>query len=636
MPLKGLFAVDTLVPAVPGSHGESPDLASHLRSSKGEAGLFAVGILMPAVPGLHGESPDLASHPRSSRGEAGLFAVDTLMPAVPGLHGESPDLASHPRSSSGEAGFHLASLLLAGSFEVKTAGSISCLRLAYQFNVCLPVQRLAANTLRQLLACLSNSMRYCRFQTSRSTRKAMRKQVNMQVFLGAGLAILCFCLLLGCAICWHWQKKQKDKSEAWPPDCTLVDLGPALPSRVTIQQQYTEIEGEVLERPSPTVADAPGVSGHGSPPKSLRRGRASLPSIPFPSKLSLPGKPTLHLERRCTISVSSALGDKSSLLSSPVQGADISQLYATPRNLSGAGPKPRPCLHFTLFYSEPEATLIVTVIGVSHLPKGFRASRDSYVKVCLLPKSAEPQRTAVHKKSLNPEFREQFHFGHYGPEELRGLTLRFAVYAKGFHNLKDFFIGEVMFPCTQATWEQGVSSAYTQELSTTKTKLKKCLSSQDMISSLSQPKSAGQLFLLLQYQALASRIKVLVRKAENLGRLTRIPGTPDHYVMIRLHHNGKVVDTKETKSIAGCNPVWNTPFLFSVPAGDILEQALSLEFTVMQARLYTRSCPVGRVLIGPDAPEMGQTHWKEMCSRGNVESARWHSVQPERVPLCPR
>lgn len=47
---------------------------------------------------------------------------------------------------------------------------------------------------------------------------------------------------------------------------------------------------------------------------------------------------------------------------------------------------------------------------------------------------------------------------------------------------------------------------------------------------LSRPKSAGQLFLLLQYQALASRIKVLVRKAENLGRLTRIPGTPGRTV----------------------------------------------------------------------------------------------------------
>ncbi|XP_077174133.1 synaptotagmin-4-like isoform X2 [Paroedura picta] len=462
---------------------------------------------------------------------------------------------------------------------------------------------------------------------------------SLQVLLGVGLAVLCFCLLLGCTICWRWLKRRKEKGGALSPPCTLVDLGPALPSQVTavaIQQQYTEIEGEVLDRLPPELAKAPVVSDHGIPPKRLRRGRASLPSIPFPPKLIQPVKSALSMERRCTISGSGTPGDEHRLLSSPVQGADIVRSYTVPRNLSSAGPKPRPHLHFTLFYSEPETTLIVTVIGVSHLPKGFRSSRDSYVKVYLLPKFAEPKRTALQKKSLNPEFHEEFHFGHYSLEDSQRLTLRFAVYAKGFHNLKDSFIGEVMFPCTQAALEHGVSS-YTQELSTTKTKLKKSLSSQDVSCSpsLPRPKSAGQLFLLLQYQALASRIKVLVRKAENLGRLTRIPGTPDHYVTIRLHHNGKVIDVKETKSIAGCSPVWNTPFLFNVPSGDILEQALSLEFTVMQARLYTRSCAVGRVLIGPDAPEMGQIHWREMCSRGSVESARWHVVQPEGLQLCP-
>ncbi|XP_053128484.1 synaptotagmin-5-like [Hemicordylus capensis] len=458
------------------------------------------------------------------------------------------------------------------------------------------------------------------------------QRVHLQVFLGVGLALLCFCLLLGCAICWHRRRKHsllghKGRAPSEPPQ---VELGPLVPSKTTavaIQQQYVGLEGEVRE---------PSAAANG-PPRSLLQGRASLPSLPLPRKLSLPVKPPLPLERRCTISGDSLLGSESHLLPSSILGAGIPHSYTMPKGLSMAAAKPRPHLHFTLSYSQPEATLTVTVIGVSHLPKGFRASRNSYVKVYLLPRFAEPQRTALQRKSLNPEFHEQFHFGHYTLEALQGLTLRFAVYAKEFRHLKDSFIGEVMFPCAQASWNPGVPSAYTQELSTTKSKLKKCLSSQDVSygSVLTQPKSAGQLFLLLQYQALANRIKVLVRKAENLGRLTRMPGTPDHYVMIHLHHNGKVVDTKETKSVAGYSPVWNTPFLFSIPAGDIQEHQLSFEFTVMQARLYTRSCAVGRVLIGPDAPETGQVHWKEMCRRGNVESARWHSIQPEGAQLCP-
>lgn len=57
---------------------------------------------------------------------------------------------------------------------------------------------------------------------------------------------------------------------------------------------------------------------------------------------------------------------------------------------------------------------------------------------------------------------------------------------------------------------------------------------------------------------------------------------PGHYVIIHLYHNGHIIDTKETKSITSYNPVWNMPFLFNLPAGDIQQQELSLEFTVMQ------------------------------------------------------
>uniref|UniRef100_A0A6J0UFQ2 Synaptotagmin-11-like isoform X1 n=1 Tax=Pogona vitticeps TaxID=103695 RepID=A0A6J0UFQ2_9SAUR len=473
-------------------------------------------------------------------------------------------------------------------------------------------------------------------------RSKADQAVHLQIFLGVGLALLCFCLLLGCAICWYQRKKcLLDDSQPQGPGRTLVDLAPVLPSKmaaVPIQQQYLEIEGEVLGKPPlAAVADSPDSSYQEDPPQGIPRGRASLPSIQLSQKFSLPVKPPLGRERRCTISGDILFGRERLPLSSPILGTNFPQSYTIPRGLSSATGKPRPHLQFTLFYSQPEATLIVTVIGVSDLPKGLGATRTSYVKVYLLPRFVEPRRTALCRKSLNPTFHEPFHFGPYSLEELQSLTLRFTVYAKEFHHLKDSFLGEVMFPCAQVSWNQNVSSAYTQELSATKTKLKKSFSSQNTISTtlLSQPKSQGQLFLLLQHQALANRIKVLVRKAENLVRLSRIPGTPDHHVIIHLYYNGKIIDSKETKPIAGYNPVWNTPFLFNLPAGDIQEQQLALEFKVVQARLYTRSCHVGRVLIGPDAPEMGRVHWKEMCRRGNVESARWHSLQPPNFQLCP-
>ncbi|XP_062998427.1 synaptotagmin-11-like [Elgaria multicarinata webbii] len=465
--------------------------------------------------------------------------------------------------------------------------------------------------------------------------------VHLQVFLAIGLSLLCFCLLLGCAICWHQRKKHRlDGRKARALGRVLADPRPGFPSQVTavaIQQRGMEIEGDVPDAQAATGADPTGPPGHVGPHKGALQGRASLPSQPLSQKLSLPVQPLLGWQRRRTIAGTSGFAEEGSCLCSPTPGTGIPRSYTDPRGLSSPVAKPRPHLCFTVFYAQPTATLAVTVVGVSHLPKGLRAGRDSYVKVYLLPKFGEPQRTTLHRKSLNPEFQEQFHFSRCSPEELPGLTLRFTVHAKEFHSLKHSFLGEVIFPCAEVAWSRGVSSAYARELSATKTKLKKCFSAQDVESAvrLSQPWSMGQLFLLLQYQALANRIKVLVRKADNLGRLSRIPGTPDHYVMIHLYHDGKVIDTKETKPMPGYSPVWNTPFLLSVPAGgDIQKQPLSLEFTVMQAR-FTRTCAVGRVLIGPDAPAMGQVHWREMCSRGNVESARWHSIQAGGVPPCP-
>ncbi|XP_031425641.2 synaptotagmin-4 [Clupea harengus] len=149
--------------------------------------------------------------------------------------------------------------------------------------------------------------------------------------------------------------------------------------------------------------------------------------------------------------------------------------------------------------------------------------------------------------------------------------------------------------------------------------------------SVCAPRALGQLFILLQYQTAAHRIKVMVRKAENLAKLTRMPGAPDHYVAINLRHGGKVIATKETKGAAGHNAVWNAPFLFDLPSGDITKLTLMLEFIVMQGRLYTKSSVLGRVLIGYEGLEPGQVHWKEMCARGQVETARWHTLQPETL-----
>lgn len=64
----------------------------------------------------------------------------------------------------------------------------------------------------------------------------------------------------------------------------------------------------------------------------------------------------------------------------------------------------------------------------------------------------------------------------------------------------------------------------------------------------------------------------------------------DHYVVINLRQDGKVISTKETKGASGANAVWNAPFLFDLPAGDISQLPLLLELIVMQVKKCTIQC----------------------------------------------
>jgi len=67
----------------------------------------------------------------------------------------------------------------------------------------------------------------------------------------------------------------------------------------------------------------------------------------------------------------------------------------------------------------------------------------------------------------------------------------------------------------------------------------------------------------------------------------------DHYVVINLRQDGNVIGTKETKGASGPNPIWNAPFLFDVPSGDITHLPLALEFIVMQVGRFTKlTCSV--------------------------------------------
>ncbi|XP_076851132.1 uncharacterized protein LOC143501578 isoform X2 [Brachyhypopomus gauderio] len=459
------------------------------------------------------------------------------------------------------------------------------------------------------------------------------------------------------------EKKAGFSSPSPPVDLVTVNLN-SCPSIniLPIKQQYEALEGDVFAHPSQNRSVTPSdddvntlphasadVKGLQKPQVPLRRlsspvipvipassstkiahGRTSLPSI---RKLSLVSKKGRAVERRSTVTSDNFLYTESSQLtsgdrSSPsgTQGELYTSQYGSSSSSRHGSSKQPPSLHFTSFFSPAKSSLTVTVLGV------FRSSRrvtGMVVRASLSPICpGSLQGAPLRRQSLNPEPQPQvFTLKAASAEELQACVLRLAVFCKDFPGLRETALGELELRCADVVWDPDTTITYHRQITRV---LKKSVSSQSLgtwTQTAHRPRPLGQIFILLQYQNQAHRIKVLLRKAEGLTKMSRMPGAAHYHVVINLRHCGKVISTKDTKRASGPNAVWNAPFLFDLPAGDIMRLPLVLEFIVMQVRLYMRSGALGRVLIGYEGPEAGQQHWQEMYNRGQMETARWHTIQ---------
>ncbi|KAJ8340654.1 hypothetical protein SKAU_G00352870 [Synaphobranchus kaupii] len=297
--------------------------------------------------------------------------------------------------------------------------------------------------------------------------------VHLQVLLGVGLAVFCFCLILGCILCWRRGKPRppKDKEAAMSLP-TLPTLRSSSPLAVTIpiKQQYEELEGDVLELSTPA----------GSSYKPIVHGRASLPSLP---KLGLVSKTRRALERRCTVTGDSFLDAEHSQLTVPAPHSPSAHSGLQPNPAPKGCPsrlrygsssgcrKPPLCLHFTLLFSPACGTLTVAVLS---LLGATRRLGGVFVRAALPPHCPAPLQSAARRRSLSPEFQSQSFVLQVGSvDKLRGCALRLAVFARDFSGLREAPLGDLELPCGEIDWEPDYTMAFTKELRPAKYKLRK-------------------------------------------------------------------------------------------------------------------------------------------------------------------
>ncbi|XP_029909826.1 synaptotagmin-4-like [Myripristis murdjan] len=496
-------------------------------------------------------------------------------------------------------------------------------------------------------------------------------EVHLQILLMVGLIVFCLCLILGCIMCWRKSKicplNDKEPVTSTPAEpVTLAQSPPLSATTAVARQQYEELDGDIMEYPSTFSSPAPSHHEFSSLPFSsrahvtsewkehpksyfsLRRlstppltsplykpidnSHTSLPTLP---KLGLLSKTRKVLERRCTVTGDSISYTERSRLTST--GAGSPSLTEDPIPLapltygSSASCRqpasPIPCLHFTMAFSPEQQTLTVTILSLTGTPHRLE---DVSVLGSLPPLYPCPIQASTQRSlSLEP-YSLMLVLKVSSVKELQRCVLRITLYTRELQTLKGSTLGELEAQCGGKDWKADHPLHFTKELSPNKWMLKKSVNSQDALMSKGlscPPQILGQLFIVLQYQNLVHRIKAMVLRGDNLASLTHMPAAPDYHLMINLRHEGVVIGTRESKG--GSNTVWNTPFLFDLPPGDVSQLPLMMEFIIMQDQAHSKSTVLGRVLIGSEAPEAGRAHWRDMCSQGQVERARWHTIQPE-------
>lgn len=309
---------------------------------------------------------------------------------------------------------------------------------------------------------------------------------HLQILLAVGLAVLCFCLVIGCVVCcWHQKSRPLGDKEAGlslpplPADHVTVTLSPS-PSINTlpIKQQYEELDGDVLDYPSFNSSSTPSeddLSLPSYPPKSrfsLRR--LSSPAVPYkPSKpvrsrSSLPTIPKLSLVGKSRRVIDRNGNDSSSFSEGSRLNADNGRHYG-----SGSH-KPTPSLHFTLLFSPTQGKLTVTILG---LYRGSRKLSGTTVKACLPPLCPTPlQGGPTRRHSLGPEAPAQvFQLQVRSEEELQSCTLRLTVSSRDFSGLRETAVGELELACAEIHWEPDCTATFNRQLNPVRRRLRKVL-----------------------------------------------------------------------------------------------------------------------------------------------------------------
>ncbi|NWV44511.1 SYT15 protein, partial [Grantiella picta] len=265
-------------------------------------------------------------------------------------------------------------------------------------------------------------------------------------------------------------------------------------------------------------------------------------------------------------------------------------------------------LWFSIEYEQESERLLVSLIKVRKLQPPAD-SCSPFVKIYLLPDERSYLQSKTKRKTLNPQFDENFVF-QVSSKMLLQRTLKFLVYHVDKQK-KHHLLGQVIFPLKNEALTEDNKLVIWRDLEK---------------ENLEPPSEYGDIQFSLSYNDYLGRLTVVVLRARGLKLQEESPAG-GVYVKVSLMNHNKFIKSKKTAALLGTpNPVYNETFSFKVDQTELDTASLSL--SVLQSNKGEKTLLLGRVVVGPFMYTRGKEleHWNEMISKPKELVKRWHAL----------
>ncbi|XP_040176682.1 synaptotagmin-15-like isoform X2 [Rana temporaria] len=264
---------------------------------------------------------------------------------------------------------------------------------------------------------------------------------------------------------------------------------------------------------------------------------------------------------------------------------------------------------FAVEYEHETERLVVSLIKVRNLH--FNSdSCNPFVKMHLLPDERRSLQSKTKRKTLNPQFDENFVFQVSG-KTLRQRILRFSVYHVDKIK-KHHLLGQVLFPLKNENLTDDGKLVIWRDLEQ---------------ESSEPPSEYGDIQFSLSYNDYLGRLTAVVLRAKGIQFQEDRVVVSSAFVKVSLMNHNRFIKSKKTAVVLGTpNPVYNETFSFKLEQSEL--DTASLSFSVFQNAEGDKTVLLGRVVVGPYMYTRGREleHWNEMLNKPKEMVKRWHAL----------